>query len=992
MTIDFKILGRVRLRTNDGFTDQWGTRKERGVLAVLLLNIGKAVPVRTLAEWVWSEGKAPRDPAATLSTYSTRIRNALKRHGLSAQLKIEDGAYRFVADPTAVDFHVFQRTMGEARRLGRLGNDERACELAESALALWDEPLADLDTERADNRRRVMRRDEWLEANNALIYGRYKLGEYEAALRLVKVAQVEYDLDVLLAKRRLEALYALERREEAVQYFLDYHHRAKAADLPERADELRRRHDELVNQDIRSAPHRRTTSAVPQYLPYDIDGFTGHEDLLATLDDLLVDGRKSRLIALDGQPGVGKTALAVYWAHRVRWRFPHGFWFVNLNGFGDGSSVTEEEVVAGLLEAVGVTPADCPPTTRARRAKLRDILSTRRLLVILDNAADAGHVEGLLPLLSGSVVVVTSRGRLSDLSLRYGARCFSVPPLGIDLARQWLRDRLGTRAEAEPDAVDRLARQAGGLPLMLGLIGENVAAQPGKPISDFVVQLRERGAILDLSANGSQAIVSLRAAIDCSYVVLSPPVRRLFCMLGLYPGLVFQIGVAAALTGLPPGDVLPQLKALVWARLLEPREGDRYAFHDLLRDYAAERVDRDETEEERQRAARRMLDWFLHTGNNVDRMLFAHREGVPLLDLSEGVRPLVFDSAEDAMDWCTRERAELTAVIDFAASNGFDEHVWRLSNAVGETMMRQGFKDELLQVSQAAIRAARSSGDRAGEGSLLCNLGLTYARFHEYREADECYRLSYDILREIGHLRGQATVLRNIGERRALAGDVPGALQVLDRALGLARQADDVDGQAGVLQRIGDAMLLGGRLHDAIVQLHSARSLRDHLNDEAGAGLALASLANAYHALGDHSGALGHAHQAMSLLSKTRRLAFEGQAATTAASVLRELEDLEEASFYAERAVDLCRQAHDSLRLATAQDVLAQSAGVRAGIRRRIGAGNWPTNSTAASVIRGRTAFALSWQSGVSLMCRPRRPPIVCGERHPFEGISLLGR
>lgn len=925
MTMDFKILGRTRVRVADGFSHDWGTPKERGVLAVLLMYVGKAVPVRTLAEWVWPDGKAPRDPAATLSTYSTRIRNALKLHDLPAQLRTEDGAYRLIADPATVDFHAFQRIVGEARRLGKSGERERACELLESALELWDEPLADLDTDRADDWRRVVGRDEWLQANNALIYGRHQLGEYEEVLRLVKAAQIEYDADVLLAKRRLQALYALERREEAVQYFLDYHRRARAADFPERADELRRFHDELLNGSPRPVPARGAPQrTVPMYLPYDIDGFTGHEDLLSELDALLADGHRSRLIALDGQPGVGKTTLAVHWAHRVKGRFPQGLWFVNLNGFGEGPSMTEEEVVAGLLDAVGVTPADCPPTTRARRAKLRDVLSTRRLLVILDNAADAGHVEGLLPLLTGSVVVVTSRGRLSDLSLRYGARCFTVSPLEIGLARQWLHDRLGARAEAEPDAVERLAVQAGGIPLTLGLIGEYVAAQRGKPISDFVVQFRERGALLDLDANGSQVVVSPRAAIDCSYEVLSPPVRRLFRLLGLYPGLVFQIGVAAALTGLPLAEVRPQLEALVWARLLEPREGDRYAFHDLLRDYAAERVGRDEGAEERRRAARRMLDWFLHTGNNADRMVFANKEGVPLLELSEGVAPSVFEDPEAALDWCARERAELAVVIDFAASNDFHDHVWRLLNAVGEIMMRLGFKDEVLQGSQAAVRSARSSGDRAGEGSLLCNLGLTYARFYEYPQADECYRLSYDILLEIGHLRGQATVLRNIGERRSMAGDVLGALEVLNRALAVARQADDVTLEASVLQRIGDAMLQAGRLHDAVVQLHLTRSLRDRLNDEAGAGVALASLANAYHALGDHSGALGHAHQAMSMLSKARGPALEGQAATTAASVHRDLGDLENASFYAERAVDLCRRAHDPLRLATALDMMAQ--------------------------------------------------------------------
>ncbi|MFT7834952.1 tetratricopeptide repeat protein [Saccharothrix sp. BKS2] len=864
----------------------------------------------------------PRDPAATLSTYSTRIRGALKRCGSAATLETGEGSYRLAADPATVDLHVFQRTVDGARRLGRTGQQARACELVEQALRLWDEPLADLDTERAENWRRVAVRDEWLQASTALIYGRYKLGEYEEMLRLVKAVQVEHDTDVLLAKRRLQALYALERVEDAVQYYLDYYHRVQP-DYPERADELRRSHDVLLNRQARPvAPSSAEPVVPPRNLPYDVDGFTGHDDLLAELDGLVAGGR--RLIALDGQPGVGKTALAVHWAHRVRGRFPHGFWFVNLHGFGDAPALTEEEVVTDLLDAVGVAPADRLPTARARRAKLHDVLATRKMLVIFDNAADASHVEGLLPLLAGSVVVVTSRGRLSDLSLRYGARCFTVPPLEPDVARRWLRDRWGSRADAEPEAVDRLARMAGGIPLALGLVGEYVAAQRGKPLGDFVARLRERGAILDLSTSGPSSTVSLRAVIDCSYLVLTPRVRRLFRLLGLYPGVAFQLGVAAALAGLPADEVRPLLEVLVWARLLEPREGDRYAFHDLLRDYAAERAVAEEGGEGRRHALVRMLDWFLHTGNDVDRRLFPQREAVPLLELSEGVLPQRFSSDEEAMDWCARERAELLSVIDFAASNGFGEYAWRMQNVVGEVMMRLGFKDELLRGLGTALRAARVVGDRSAEASALCNLGLIHTRFHEYPKADDCYRRAMEIVREIDHTLGAITVLRNAGELRALTGDVPGGLELLDQALGIARRVGDPDGEAGVLQRIGDAMLLGGRLHEAIVQLHLARSVRDRLGDEAGAGTALASLAAAYYASGDHMGALGHAHQAMSTLSRTRRLAQEGQAATTAAAVLRDLGEWERAQFYAERAVDLCRDAHDSLRQAAAQDVLAQ--------------------------------------------------------------------
>ncbi|WP_156077204.1 BTAD domain-containing putative transcriptional regulator [Saccharothrix sp. NRRL B-16314] len=924
--MDFKILGRTSVRVNDGFTEEWGTPKERAVLAVLLLNVGKAVSVRSLAEWVWLPDKAPRDPTATLSTYTARIRSTLKRLGFPGRLKTEDGSYRFLADPLSIDYHAFQQALWEARRLGKDGDHARACALARSALLLWSErPLADLETDRADNWRRVATRDEWLSAHDGLLYGLHKLGEHEEMLRLVKSAQIEHDTDVLLAKRRIQALHALGRREEAVQYFLDFYRRAKDDDDPERADEVRKFHDDLLAAGDRKPEPQSggDTVAVPRQLPYDVDGFTGRVELIGELEALVTGRPKPRLIALDGLPGVGKTALAVHWAHRVRERFPHGQCFVNLNGFGDGPSASEEDVVIRLLDALRVS-ADCLPTAEARRNKLRDVLSNRQLLVVLDNAADSKHVHGLLSILSGSVVVVTSRLRLSDLAVRHGARCFTVTPLESELAVGWLRDRLGARAAFEPDAVGELAAVAGGLPLALGIIGEYVAAQPGKPLADFADQLRERGVVIGLGANGSQAIFSLGDVFECSYRALNPEVRRLFRLLGLYPGLVFQREVAAALTGLTESEVHDQLEHLVWARLLEVREGNRYAFHDLLRDYAGKRVELDEDEHNRQLATVRLLDWFLHTCNNADQTIFASRLRVPMLAASDGVSPVTFRDVESAVEWCGRERAEIMAIIGFAAVRSFEQHLWRLINCAGEIMMRLGFKDEVLHGMRVAVEAANSVGDRFAEAGSLCNLGFAHARFYEYDEAEQCYVTAHRMFVEVDSQIGIATVLRNMGERRAAIGDIPGALRILENALAVARNEGSADTEAGIVHRMGEAMRLGGRLGDAIAQFHHGWSLRERIGDMGGIGASLASLATAHHEQGDHFGALSFAHRAVVMLRQAGEIALEGQASTTLAAVHRDLDDFEKAEFYADRAITLTRQARDLRRQAGAQDVLGQ--------------------------------------------------------------------
>ncbi|NUT47553.1 MAG: tetratricopeptide repeat protein [Saccharothrix sp.] len=919
MDVHFKILGRTRVRADTGFTDEWGTPKERGVLAVLLLNVGRAVRTRTLAEWVWPDGKEPRDPAATLSTYTTRIRAALHRLGLPGRLVAAEGAYRFDADPASIDYHAFQRSVRDGRVLGRAGDHERALELVDSALRLWDgEPLADLDTDLARNQRLVMVRDEWLSALDAMLDGLARLGEFEEMLRLVDAAQTDHDTDVLLAKRRIEALYALDRPEDAMRYLLDFHRRAKAADEPERADEVRRFHDTLVGRPRPPMrPEARPDVAPPRHLPYDVDGFTGRTDLLAELDAVLGGRPKPRLIALDGLPGVGKTALAVHWAHRVRDRFPDGFWFVNLDGFGDGPSATEDEVVTSLLEALRV-PIELIPGTAARRAKLRELLATRRMLLVLDNAADERHVEGLLPLVSGSVVVVTSRVRLSDLTLRHGARSFTVPPLDRQLACRWLHDRLGARANAEPDAVDHLASLAGGLPLALGIIGEYVAAQPGKPLRDSVSRLRARRSILDLGVSGSGATTSLRAVFDCSYRALSPPLRRMFRRLGLYPGLSIPAGVAAAMAEIDEDQAHDQLESLVWARLLEAREGNRYALHDLVRRFAAELLD----PEESRSAARRMLDWFLHTAHNADLVLFAHRERVPMLDLTPTVRPLTFDTPEAAMDWLVGERGELSAVSQFAAA-GFEEHHWRLINSL-EGLMRLGYRDEVVQGLRAAVHAARAAGDRFGEAGSLANLGFALSRFNDHEEAERCHQQAYTISLEIGDQVGVAVALRNMAERQAAIGETANALKMFERALVIAREAGDLDTEAGVLHRMGEALRLGGRTVDAIAQLNIAWSMRERIGDRAGAGATLAALAAAHHEHGDHLGALGLAHRAVLELRQARDVGTEAQACTVLAAVNRDLGELKTAETHATRAVELARTARDPMRQAGASDLLGQ--------------------------------------------------------------------
>ncbi len=925
MTIDFRILGRTCVRVRGEFTSSWGAPKERGVLAALLLHSGKALSARTLAEWVWPEDKAPKDPIGALYTHTTRIRTALRRADVNFELTSEEGDYRLVVDPSSIDHRAFRTAVGEARKIGIAGDHERVRTVLQDALALWHgEPIADLDTDRAVNWRRGVIRDDWLQANKILLQGLHGSGAFTEMLDLLQAVQAEHDLDVLLAQYRLQALYSLDRGVEAVEYYLDYYHRAKAAESDLRADELRDFHDGLIQP---KKPRRNTTTQAgsfvsPQNLPYDVDELAGRADLVAELDALVANPVKPRVITLDGLPGVGKSALAVHWAYRVGARFPDGVWFVNLNGFGDGVVVEEEEVVTGLLAAFRI-PVGPPNSPETRRTKLREILMTRRLLVLLDNANDAAHVEPLVRLFSGSVVLVTSRKRLSELALLHGARCFTVPPLENDHATGLLESRIGARSATEPEALAQLAALGSGLPLVLAIIGEYVAAQQARSLRDVAEQLKQRHAVLDLGCEGSLT-TSVRAVFDCSYRDLPQERQRLFRLLSAYPGLDFSPQVAAAVVGAPIGAVRAQLDGLVWSRLLEVRQDDRYAFHDLVRDYAIERLEVEESTEDRGAAGLRMIDWFTHTCNNVDRKLYPYREGVPMLPIGDGVEPLSFGDDDAAMNWCVRERSEIVGVIEYAVATELHDHVWRLVNAIGEVMLGQGFKAEVMQALTAAVDSARAVGNVFGEEGSLSNLGFAHERFHEHEEAAKCHRRAYELSVRIDDRIGVAIALRNMAVGATAMGNHSEAEEMFGRALAIARQENDLDTEAGVLHRMGEAMRKRGQLDDALAHLHFAWGLRERIGDARGRGATLGAIALIHLELGDHHGALGFAHRAMVESRHTRSIDLEGEAAIVAATVHRDLGDLEKASFYGELAVDLTGRARDLLRLAWAQDVLGQ--------------------------------------------------------------------
>jgi hypothetical protein len=353
---------------------------------------------------------------------------------------------------------------------------------------------------------------------------------------------------------------------------------------------------------------------VPRQLPADVPAFTGRETFLKELDGLAAEGEESAIVvsAVAGAPGVGKTALAVHWAHRVAERFPDGQLYVNLRGYDPGEPLAAASVLETFLATLGAT--SIPAGADERAARYRSLLAGRRFLVVLDNARTPEQVRPLIPGAPGCLVLVTSRDSLTGLVVRDGARRVDLARLseaeGVDLLARILgRDRVAS----EPEAAAELVRLCAGLPLALRIAAEHVAGRPAVPSARAAAELAdggERWSVLDATGD---PFTDVRAVFSWSYHTLPGPAARLFRLLGLNPAPEFSVFAAANLAGMPLAETRQLLSVLMAAHLLERAEEGRYTWHDLLRAYAADLVVAEEPAEERHQALTRLLDGYRHT-------------------------------------------------------------------------------------------------------------------------------------------------------------------------------------------------------------------------------------------------------------------------------------------------------------------------------------------------------------------------------------------
>jgi len=468
----------------------------------------------------------------------------------------------------------------------------------------------------------------------------------------------------------------------------------------------------------------------PAQLPPPVAAFAGRGAELARLDALRPGPDGDAVIAvIAGTAGVGKTTLAVHWAHRVAAHFPGGQLYVNLRGFdpagpaaaeglGQSGATDPGQALRGFLDAFAVPPERIPARLEDQVALYRSLLAGRRVLVLLDNARDAEQVRPLLPAAPGCLTVVTSRSHLTGLVAGLGAH-----PLHLDLlppgeARELLARRLGRgRVSREPDAVEEIIAGCARLPLALTITAARAAASPAFPLAAVAADLREAGHVLDPFDVGDAA-TDVRAAFWSSYWGLSDDAARLFRLLGLHPGPDVTTGAAASLAGITPDRARGLLGELARGYLLAEQRPGRYACHDLLRAYAAEQAQSAEDEAARQAAVSRLLDHYLHlacaAATQID-PFFAPAVPAPATaaapatpvapaaPVSSQAAPAAPATTEEALAWFAAERAGLLGAVALAADAGLAGHAWRLAWALSTFLLRRGFWSDHATACQAGL-------------------------------------------------------------------------------------------------------------------------------------------------------------------------------------------------------------------------------------------------------------------------------------------------
>jgi tetratricopeptide (TPR) repeat protein len=682
-------------------------------------------------------------------------------------------------------------------------------------------------------------------------------------------------------------------------------------------------------------PAADQAGSVPRQLPAVATHFAGRTTELSTLTRRLDQAGGSPagtvlISAIGGTAGVGKTALAVTWAHQVAGRFPDGQLYVNLRGYDPGQPMTTAEALAGFLRALGVPGPGIPPADDDRAAMYRSLLAGRQVLVVLDNAGSAEQVRPLLPGSPHCLVVVTSRDALPGLVARDGAWRLDLDLLLPAEAVSLLRALIGARVDADPDATAALAQQCSRLPLALRVAAELAAARPDASLRSLVDGLADQRQRLDRLDAGGDPRAAVRAVFSWSHQRLDAGAARAFRLLSLHPGPDFDCYAAAALTGSVLDDAVRVLGRLAQAHLLQPAAAgrdaaSRYGMHDLLRAFGADLAAARDSSPERQAALGRLLDYYLHVASAAMDTLFPAERGarprVP--EAATAVPPLASPAAARA--WLDTHRASLASAAMHAASRGWPGQAILLAAVLNRYLEAGEHQSEAVTIHSSALLAASSTDGRLAAGRALNNLGLVSLRQGRYQEAASYHARALSLFREIEDRTGEAQALGNLGLVSFQEGGYQQAIDYHEQALVRYRQVGDQTGEGRTLTNLGLVGERQGRYPQAAACHEQALALFRETGNRAGEAYPLVNLGNVRLRQGRCEQAEKHYQQALALHREHGSGSGEAYSLSGLGDVSRQQGRCQQAADYYERALPLLREHGDRSGEAAARNGLGEA-------------------------------------------------------------------
>ncbi|MEV6238364.1 tetratricopeptide repeat protein [Lentzea sp. NPDC051838] len=865
-----RVLGPFEVEAAGRLLDPGGPRL-RAMLALLAVYAGRPVSVATFVAELWGP-QAPPDAERTVRTYSSRLRKGI---GPLAVLIGTRAPGYVLLEPDVVDVVRFQRLAREGHAALAEGAAASARERLTAALELWrGRPFDEFDGVAALEAERIRLAGVRLDVVQDRVDADLAAGsgvELVAELTDLTVAHPGHErlwgqlmTALYRAGRQADALEAFQRARRGLVEHAGVEPSPVLADIQERV----LAHDSRL---LASPEPIRTADPRPAQLPPLVRGFTGREAELAELDTAVAaSGDAVAVVAVCGTAGVGKTALAVRWAHSAAARFPDGQLYVNLRGFDPEGALPPEEALHGFLAAFGVTADRMPQVLQAQIALYRSMTAGKRVLVVLDNARDAAHVRPLLPAGPGSAVVITSRDDLAGLVARDGAHRVGLDVLGADEAADLLRlligDRIATSAE-----LDDLAAQCSRLPLALRIAAELVARR-GRVGLDDLADERHR---LDLLQAGTDADTAVRAVFSWSERHLPAAANRLFWLLGLHPGRDTDADAAAALAGVDARVGRNLLDVLQGAHLVE--NPGRWTMHDLLRAFARERAEQRLSESERHNALKNLYEHYLTAALDAMDALYPYtkrwRRG------ESGVDEPSTMTASAAKTWLDTERLTLVTITGTAAGD-LAEYAVKIARVIDQHLNVGYHNADAFSVHQNALSAAENLGDAAGRARSLLELGRSHARAGAYSEADEHYRRALGLYRRLGDLPGEARTLHALGNNEGRARRYHDALASYSLALTLSREAGDRGQEAVELASIGQVQHSLGRHDEAMDCYRQAAAIYAEIGQRVGQGRILNDLGSALQSYGRLEEAHEHHQRALAILHAVGDRAAEAIAHT----------------------------------------------------------------------------------------------------------------